>query len=48
MGPEFKSNYAMFIERCELKGDKEESTDINDLDVDNCKYAYIELYDGTE
>lgn len=38
-----KSNYVMFMERCNI--DKNNSSKV---DIDNCKYAYLEVYDGYE
>lgn len=37
------SNYIMVMERCNL--DKDNSSKV---DIDNCKYAYLEVYDGYE
>ena len=34
----FKSHYAMFMERCEE----------SEGNIDDCKYAYLEIYDGYE
>lgn len=37
------SNYIMVMERCNI--DKDDSSKV---DIDNCKYAYLEVYDGYE
>lgn len=37
----FKSNYVMLMERCNKKKD-------NTKNIDDCKYAYLEVYDGNE
>ena len=36
----FKANYVMLIEKCKKEN--------NGIDVDDCKYAYLEVYDGLE
>lgn len=35
-----KSNYVMIMERCEKNGDT--------ININDCKYAYLEIYDGKE
>ena len=41
------SNYLMVMERCFYVKDKD-GKDTNEVNIDNCKYAYLELYDGYE
>ncbi len=37
----FKSSYIMVMERCTSNDDKSKN-------IDDCKYAYLEIYDGKE
>lgn len=41
------SNYLMTMERCFYVKDKN-GNETSEVDRDNCKYAYLELYDGYE
>ena len=41
------SNYLMVMERCFYVKDKD-GKDTNEVNIDDCKYAYLELYDGYE
>ncbi len=41
------SNYLMIMERCFYMKDKDGKV-TNEVNIDNCKYAYLELYDGYE